>query len=81
MATKKKQRKTEGKNHEFKVEWTKSFTFIQNSNGLSTCLICQKKLGHNFSCLKRNQNFERHYTTKHMSLGTSEESSKMKFCT
>ncbi|GFW96930.1 uncharacterized protein TNCV_2160651 [Trichonephila clavipes] len=43
MATKKEQRKTEDENHEFKVEWTENFAFIQNLNGLPTCLICPKE--------------------------------------
>ena len=65
MATKKKQRKTEDENREFKVEWTESFAFIQNSNGFPTCLICQEKLTHN-----KKSNLERHFTTKHLSFGS-----------
>ncbi|KAG8453209.1 hypothetical protein GDO86_000003 [Hymenochirus boettgeri] len=62
MATKKKQRKTEDENREFKVEWTESFAFIQNLNGLPTCLICMEKLSHN-----KKSNLERHFAIKHMS--------------
>ncbi|KAJ1190625.1 hypothetical protein NDU88_007363 [Pleurodeles waltl] len=65
MATKKKQRKTEDKNREFKVEWTETFAFIQNLNGLPTCLICQEKLAHN-----KKSNLERHFTTKYVSFST-----------
>ncbi|XP_036275872.1 general transcription factor II-I repeat domain-containing protein 2A isoform X2 [Pipistrellus kuhlii] len=65
MATKKKQRKTEDENREFKVEWTETFAFIQNLNGLPTCLICQEKLAHN-----KKSNLERHFTTKHVSFST-----------
>lgn len=65
MATKKKQRKTEDDNREFKVEWTETFAFIENLDGLPTCLICQEKLAHN-----RKSNLERHFTTKHMSFST-----------
>uniref|UniRef100_A0A8C4X7H4 HAT C-terminal dimerisation domain-containing protein n=1 Tax=Erpetoichthys calabaricus TaxID=27687 RepID=A0A8C4X7H4_ERPCA len=60
-----KQRKTEDENREFKVEWTELFAFIQNSNGLPTCLICQEKLAHN-----KKSNLERHFTTKHASFGS-----------
>lgn len=65
MATKKKQRKTEDENREFKVEWTENFAFIQNLNGLPTCLICQEKMAHN-----KKSNLERHFTTKHESFST-----------
>ncbi|KAK1345605.1 hypothetical protein QTO34_008067 [Cnephaeus nilssonii] len=65
MATKKKKRKTEDENREFKVEWTETFTFIQNLNGLLTCLICQEKLVHN-----KKSNLERHFTTKHVLFST-----------
>jgi hypothetical protein len=65
MATKKKQRKTEDENREFKVEWTETFAFIQTLNGLPTCLICKEKLAHN-----KKSNLERHFTTKHASLST-----------
>lgn len=63
MATKKKQRKIEDENREFKVEWTESFAF-QNINGFPTCLICKEKLAHN-----KKSNLERHFTTKHLSFG------------
>ncbi|GFS56028.1 general transcription factor II-I repeat domain-containing protein 2B [Trichonephila clavipes] len=64
MATKKKQRKTEDENHEFKVEWTENFAFIQNLNGLPTCLIC-KKFAHS-----KKSNLVRHFTRKHASFST-----------
>ena len=47
MATKKKQRKTEDENREFRVEWTENFAFIRNLNGHPTCLICKEKFAHN----------------------------------
>ncbi|GFT23382.1 uncharacterized protein TNCV_2016561 [Trichonephila clavipes] len=62
MATKKRQRKMEVENHEFKVEWTENFAFIQNLNGLPTCLICKEKFAHN-----KKSNLERHFTRKHAS--------------
>ncbi|KAJ1156279.1 hypothetical protein NDU88_009003 [Pleurodeles waltl] len=65
MATKKKQRKTEDEKCEFKVEWTETFTLIQNLNGLRTCLICLEKLAHN-----KKSNLETHFTTKHVSFRT-----------
>ncbi|CAK6435131.1 unnamed protein product [Pipistrellus nathusii] len=65
MATQKKKRKTEDENREFKVEWTETFAFTQNLNGLPTCLICQKKLAHN-----KKSNVERHFATKHVSFST-----------
>ncbi|GFT89078.1 uncharacterized protein TNCV_3084881 [Trichonephila clavipes] len=65
MATKKKQRKTEDENHEFKVEWTDNFAFIQNLNGLPTCLICKEKFAH-----YKKSNLERHFTrhTRHLEI-------------
>ena len=47
MATKKKQRKTEDENREFRVEWTENFAFIRNLNGHPACLICKEKFAHN----------------------------------
>lgn len=52
-------------NREFKVEWTETFAFIQNLNGLPTCLNCQEKLAHN-----KKSNLERHFTSKHVSFST-----------
>ncbi|XP_077301698.1 general transcription factor II-I repeat domain-containing protein 2-like [Arctopsyche grandis] len=40
-----------------------SFAFICNSDGLPTCLICQKKLAHN-----KKSNLERHFTNTILSL-------------
>ncbi|KAJ1091736.1 hypothetical protein NDU88_004853 [Pleurodeles waltl] len=65
MATIKKQRTTEDENREFKVEWAVTFAFIQNLNGLLTCLICQEKLAH-----IKKPNLESHFTTKHVSFST-----------
>ncbi|GFW23289.1 general transcription factor II-I repeat domain-containing protein 2A [Trichonephila clavipes] len=65
MATKKKQRKTEGENGEFKVEWTRNFALIQNLNELPTCLICKEKFAHN-----KKSNLEGHFTRKHASFST-----------
>ena len=47
MATKKKQRKTEDENREFRVDWTENFAFIRNLNGHPACLICKEKFAHN----------------------------------
>ncbi|GFX62248.1 uncharacterized protein TNCV_3306221 [Trichonephila clavipes] len=65
MATKKKQRKTEDEKREFSVEWAENFAFIQNLNGLPTCLICKEKFAHN-----KKSNLERHFTMKHASFST-----------
>ena len=62
MATKKKQKKTEDENHEFKFEWTEIFAFIQNLNDLPICLICQEKMARN-----KKSNLERHFATNHAS--------------
>ncbi|GFW02930.1 general transcription factor II-I repeat domain-containing protein 2B [Trichonephila clavipes] len=55
----------EDENCEFKVEWTENFAFIQNLNGLPTCLICKEKFAHN-----KKSNLERHFTRKHASFST-----------
>lgn len=60
MATKRKLRRTIDEHRTFKTEWTESFAFISNSDGLPTCLICQEKLAHN-----KKSNLERHFMTKH----------------
>ncbi|GFW75577.1 uncharacterized protein TNCV_4427601 [Trichonephila clavipes] len=65
MAIKKKQVKTEGESHEFKVEWTDNYAFIQHLNGLPTCLICKEKFAHN-----KKSNLKRHFTRKHASFST-----------
>ncbi|GFV96080.1 general transcription factor II-I repeat domain-containing protein 2A [Trichonephila clavipes] len=62
MATKKKQRKKEDENREFKVEWTENFAFIQNLNGLPACLICKEKFMQN-----KKSNLVRHFTRKQAS--------------
>lgn len=64
----KEQRKMEKKNREFKVEWTKSFTFIQNWNNFLTVIVVlyyvyQEKLTH-----YKKSNLEMHFTTKNVSL-------------
>ncbi|GBN63914.1 hypothetical protein AVEN_135852-1, partial [Araneus ventricosus] len=56
----KKKRRTEEENREFNQDWTESFAFICNTDGLSTCLIFHEKLAHN-----KKSNLERHFTTKH----------------
>ncbi|GBM14162.1 hypothetical protein AVEN_56674-1, partial [Araneus ventricosus] len=58
MASGKK--RTEEENREFKQDWTESFAFICNTDGLPICLICHEKLAHN-----KKSNLERHFTTKH----------------
>ncbi|GBN71942.1 hypothetical protein AVEN_230163-1 [Araneus ventricosus] len=60
MASGEKKRRTEEENREFNQDWTESFAFICNTDGLPTCLICHEKLAHN-----KNSNLERHFTTKH----------------
>ncbi|GBN95258.1 hypothetical protein AVEN_119501-1 [Araneus ventricosus] len=55
-----KKRRTEEENREFNQDWTESFAFICNTDGLPTCLICHEKLAHN-----KKSNLERHFTTKH----------------
>ncbi|GBO13690.1 General transcription factor II-I repeat domain-containing protein 2A [Araneus ventricosus] len=60
MASDKKKRRTEEENREFNQDWTESFAFICNTDGLPTCLICHEKLAHN-----KKSNLERHFTTKH----------------
>ncbi|GBN01423.1 hypothetical protein AVEN_3174-1 [Araneus ventricosus] len=52
-------RRTE-ENREFNQDWTESFAFICNADGLPTCRICHEKLAHN-----KKSNLERHFTTKH----------------
>ena len=65
MATKKKQRKIEDENREFRAEWTETFAFMVNLNGLPTCLICKEQFTHN-----KKSNLERHFTAKHASFST-----------
>jgi hypothetical protein len=65
MATKKKQRKIEDENREFRAEWTENFAFMVNLNGLPTCLICKEQFTHN-----KKSNLERHFTAKHASFST-----------
>ncbi|XP_076387293.1 general transcription factor II-I repeat domain-containing protein 2A-like [Megachile rotundata] len=60
MASTKKKRRTEEEHREFNRDWTNSFAFICNSDGLPNCLICHEKLAHN-----KKSNLERHFTTKH----------------
>ncbi|GBN17454.1 hypothetical protein AVEN_7111-1 [Araneus ventricosus] len=43
-----------------RIEFSESFAFICNTDGLLTCLICHEKLAHN-----KKSNLERHFTTKH----------------
>ncbi|GFX97520.1 uncharacterized protein TNCV_2840801 [Trichonephila clavipes] len=45
---------------QFNRDWTESFAFMCNSNGLPTCLICHEKLAHN-----KKSNLGRHFTSKH----------------
>lgn len=59
MASNKKRKRIE-ENREFHQDWTESFAFICNTDGLPTCLICHEKLAHN-----KKSNLERHFNTKH----------------
>ncbi|GBM42552.1 hypothetical protein AVEN_3356-1 [Araneus ventricosus] len=60
MASGEQKRRTEEANREFNQDWTESFAFICNTNGIPTCHICHEKLAHN-----KKSNLERHFTTKH----------------
>ncbi|GBO11094.1 hypothetical protein AVEN_67651-1 [Araneus ventricosus] len=60
MASGRKKRRTEEENREFNQDWTESFAFIYNRDGLQSCLICHEKLVHN-----KKSNLERHFITKH----------------
>lgn len=58
--TSKKKRKVIDENRVFNKDWTESFAFIQNLDGLPTCLICHEKFANN-----KKSNLERHFSTKH----------------
>ncbi|CAK1578325.1 unnamed protein product [Parnassius mnemosyne] len=58
------QRKRRNENRN-KVDWTVNFAFIQNLNGLPTCLISKEKFTHN-----KKSNLERHFTRKYASFST-----------
>ncbi|GBM02777.1 General transcription factor II-I repeat domain-containing protein 2A [Araneus ventricosus] len=60
IASGKKKRRTEEEKREFNQDWTESFAFICNTDGLPTCLICHEKLA-----LNKKSNLERHFSTKH----------------
>ncbi|GBL87146.1 hypothetical protein AVEN_171016-1 [Araneus ventricosus] len=60
VACGKRKRRIEEENREFNQDWTESFAFICNTDGLPTCLLCHEKLAHN-----KKSNLERHFTTKH----------------
>ncbi|GBO37043.1 hypothetical protein AVEN_244864-1 [Araneus ventricosus] len=60
MASGKEREELKKKTEEFNQDWTESFAFICNTDGLPTCLICHEKLAHN-----KKSNLERHFTTKH----------------
>ncbi|GBM77699.1 hypothetical protein AVEN_80302-1 [Araneus ventricosus] len=60
MASGEKKRRTEEENREFNQDWTETFAFMCNTDGLPTCLICHENLAHN-----KKSNLERHFTTKH----------------
>ncbi|GBM76925.1 hypothetical protein AVEN_132427-1 [Araneus ventricosus] len=72
MASGKRKGKTEEENREFNLDWTESFAFICNTDGLPTCLICHEKLAHN-----KKSNLERHFTTKHTQFAVQDRTSKM----
>ncbi|KFM67438.1 hypothetical protein X975_00768, partial [Stegodyphus mimosarum] len=59
MAAKKREKKMEDENREL----TDMFVFIQNSNGILTCLICQEKLAHNKKSI-----LERHFKHSHLAV-------------
>ncbi|GBN04139.1 hypothetical protein AVEN_119010-1 [Araneus ventricosus] len=60
MVSGKKKRRTEEENRKFNQDWTESFGFICNTDGLPTCLICHEKLARN-----KKSNLEIHCATKH----------------
>ena len=47
-------------NRGFKEEWTESFAFIANAEGLPACLLCNEKLSNN-----KKSNLERHFQGRH----------------
>ena len=53
MDPKGKKRKVADENRGFKAEWTESFAFIANAEGLPACLICNEKLSNNKTVVKR----------------------------
>lgn len=59
MASNKKRERTE-EHREFHQDWTESFAFISNTDGLPTCLISQEKLAYN-----KKSNLESDFNTKH----------------
>ncbi|GFU10189.1 uncharacterized protein TNCV_3449711 [Trichonephila clavipes] len=52
-------------NRAIEKKQTVNFAFIQNLNGLPTCLICKEKFAHN-----KKSNLEKHFTRKHASFST-----------
>ncbi|GBM22992.1 hypothetical protein AVEN_172338-1 [Araneus ventricosus] len=72
MTSGKKKRRTEEENREFNQDWTESFAFICNTDGLPTCLICHEKLSHN-----TKSNLERHFTIKHTQFAVQDRTAKM----
>ena len=61
MATKKKQRKTEDENREFRVEWTENFAFIRNLNGRHVLFVRRN------SRITRSQTWT-FYSMRHLAL-------------
>ncbi|XP_017778372.1 PREDICTED: general transcription factor II-I repeat domain-containing protein 2 isoform X1 [Nicrophorus vespilloides] len=58
MSTKK--RRIEQENRRFKSEWTETYAFVENEEGLPMCLICHERLSNN-----KKSNIERHFLNKH----------------
>lgn len=52
-------RKIGQENQEFKMKWTESFAFVENSTGFR-CLICHANLSNN-----KKANIQRHFLNRH----------------
>ena len=65
MDPKGKKRKIADENRGFKAEWTESFAFIANAEGLPACLLCNEKLSNN-----KKSNLERHFQGRHAKFAT-----------
>lgn len=59
-AMERKNRKIADENRGFKEEWTESFAFIANAEGLPACLLCNEKLSNN-----KKSNLERRFQGRH----------------
>lgn len=60
MDPKGKKRKIADENRGFKEEWSESFAFIVNVEGLPAYLLCNEKLSNN-----KESNLEKHFQRRH----------------